>query len=146
MKKTFICAIFLFFSCSQDQNIPEISQPKTEIDSLIQRSNVALENSNEIQKASDSVSAVTIEKVIYKIQYLDREVEKFKTERVQLLNQLIQTKTIVRVDTIYVETKKNFWGRERKNISIKSDSTQSIDIDSSQSEEKILDSLTNDYQ
>ena len=48
------------------------------------------------------------------------EVEKYKEV---LSKQTIATEKIVyKIDTVYIETKKNFWGKEKTNTTIKSDS------------------------
>ena len=39
----------------------------------------------------------------------------------------MMVKTVYKIDTVYIETKKNFWGKEKTNTTIKSDSTEVVD-------------------
>jgi hypothetical protein len=68
------------------------------------------------------------------IQYLTNTVEKLKIEKLKL------SKQNVRIDTVFIETKKSFWGREKKTITTKSDSQDVETIDSSST--KVLDTIT----
>jgi hypothetical protein len=43
---------------------------------------------------------------------------------------LSTVKEKVRIDTVYIEKKKNFWGKEKTNTNVKSDSLVNESIDS----------------
>jgi hypothetical protein len=46
----------------------------------------------------------------------------------------------VRIDTVFIETKKSFWGKEKKTIKTKTDTQDIETIDSSST--KVLDTIT----
>jgi hypothetical protein len=123
-------------SCStvQEQKVDE------SIDSILIKSQQNLVTSDSVQKKSDSTTKEQVIKVIREFKILTNEVEKFKTERVQLmsLQNVITEKVVYKVDTVYIEVEKNFWGRKKTTTSVKSDSTSIITSDSTiQTSEKI---------
>ena len=130
MKKYILLLTLFVFSC----NSPSDNQANTEIimDSVIVKSQQNLQNSDLIQKKSDSVTK-------YKVSLIIKEVEKYKIERSVILNQLKVAKEnyIVRIDTVFIETKKNFWGKEKRSVSVKSDTSQTEFLDSSSIEQVI---------
>ena len=130
MKKYILLLTLFVFSC----NSPSDNQANTEIimDSVIVKSQQNLQNSDLIQKKSDSVTK-------YKVFLIIKEVEKYKIERSVILNQLKVAKEnyIVRIDTVFIETKKNFWGKEKRSVSVKSDTSQTEFLDSSSIEQVI---------
>jgi hypothetical protein len=50
-------------------------------------------------------------------------------------------KIIYKIDTVYIETKKNFWGKEKTKTSVKSDSSVDMSIDTSVNEALKIDTL-----
>lgn len=127
------------FSCSNSEVEPEI----VEVDSVLLNSEQHLITSDSIQKKSDSTTKAQVIKVIREFKYLTNEVEKFKTERVQLMNvqNLTTEKIIYRIDTVYIETKKNFWGKEKTSTSVKSDSSTTTNVDSIITTSEKIDTL-----
>lgn len=133
--------MFVFlFSCSPKES------NKTN-DNLINSSDSVLVNSvnnikicDTVQRVSDSITQDKVVKVITKIKYLNTTVEKLKIEKLQLSRELKVSKQNVRIDTVFIETKKSFWGKEKRTIKTKSEvqSTETID---STSTKQTLDSI-----
>jgi len=132
MKQTLAIAIMFLFSCTNQES--EIVIKKADaVDSLIEQSNKNLDSVQIIDHKSDSVTKEQVVKIVKEISYLNHEVEKYKEV---LSKQTIATEKIVyKIDTVYIETKKNFWGKEKTNTTIKSDSvvTEKIDTTSNNS-------------
>ena len=109
-------------------------------DSTIVNSKNNIMVSDTVQKKSDSITEVKVVKVIKEIKYLTNTVEKLKIEKLQLSKELKVSKQNVRIDTVFIETKKSFWGKEKKTVKVKSDVSTEEVIDST-STEKIIDSI-----
>lgn len=139
MKYIFLILSLCLFSCSTSKVEPEI----VEVDSVLLNSEQHLITSDSIQKKSDSTTKAQVIKVIREFKYLTNEVEKFKTERIQLMNvqNLTTEKIIYRIDTVYIETKKNFWGKEKTSTSVKSDSSTTTNVDSIITKSEKIDTL-----
>jgi hypothetical protein len=124
----YVIFLFLLLSCStvQEQKVDE------SIDSILIKSQQNLQLSDSVQTKSDSITKEYVVKVVKDFQILNNEVERFKTERVQLmsLQNVVTEKVIYKVDTVYIEVEKNFWGRKKTTTSVKSDSTSIITSDS----------------
>jgi hypothetical protein len=137
MKKSLlILGLFLFSCTSPDEPVVL----PVEIDSVLIKSQQNLVTSDSVQKKSDSTTKEQVIKVIREFKILTNEVEKFKTERVQLmsLQNVVTEKVIYKVDTVYIEVEKNFWGRKKTTTSVKSDSTSIVTSDSTvETSEKI---------
>jgi hypothetical protein len=114
---------FLLVSCGNNET-KTIKTPDNNVDSTIIKSMNNIKVSDTIQRKSDSITQEKIVKVITNIKYLTNTVKKLKIEKLQL------SKQKVRVDTVFIETKKSFWGREKKTITTKSDSQDIETIDS----------------
>lgn len=133
--------MFVFlFSCSPKES------NKTN-DNLINSSDSVLVNSvnnikicDTVQRVSDSITQDKVVKVITKIKYLNNTVEKLKIEKLQLSRELKVSKQNVRIDTVFIETKKSFWGREKKTITTKSD-TQNVETIDSTTTQKVSDTI-----
>ena len=140
--KKFILITFIFFtSCSQKLDTEVVDNIGT--DSVLIKSQSNLIQSDSIQKKSDSTTKEQVIKVIRDFQILTNEITKYKTERLTLMNQIQLTteKIVYRIDTVYIETKKNFWGKEKTQTSVKSDSSITIGYDSSTNNKNIIDTL-----
>lgn len=137
MKKLILISL-LFLSCTSNKN-DQIDLP-IEQDSVLLNSQKNLNYSDTIFKKSDSVANEKVIKVVKEIKFLNREVEKFKTERILLeskMNTITQT-IITRIDTVFIEVEKNFWGKKKVKTTISSDSSSVEQIlDSSQLTQKI---------
>jgi hypothetical protein len=127
MKKLLFILAILFASCSnQEIGIEAVSTA----DIALQKSAESVASAHQVSVKSDIATKKQITKVVFKIKYLTNEIVKFKTERLTLINQLSTVKEKVRIDTVYIEKKKNFWGKEKTNTTVKSDSLVNETIDS----------------
>jgi hypothetical protein len=127
MKKLLFALAILSIGCSNEQVSVEV--PST-ADIALQKSVESVASAHQVSVKSDIATKKQITKVVFKIKYLTNEIVKFKTERLTLINQLSTVKEKVRIDTVYIEKKKNFWGKEKTNTTVKSDSLVNESIDS----------------
>jgi hypothetical protein len=127
MKRVILIASLFIISCNSK---PKETIIETQaIDSVIQKSQHDLDSAEIISNKSDSVTKQTVTKVIHNIKLLTKEIERHKQIEL-LLKQTVATEKIVyKIDTVYIETKKNFWGKEKTNTTVKSDSLVSEKID-----------------
>ena len=128
MKKLLFALALLSIGCSNEQVL--VDTPST-ADIALQKSAEVVASAHQVAVKSDIATKKQITKVVFKIKYLTNEIVKFKTERLTLINQLSTVKEKVRIDTVYIEKKKNFWGKEKTSTTIKSDSLVNESIDSS---------------
>lgn len=137
MKKLILLS-FIFLSCSYNENSQD--DLFIEEDTVLLKSQKNLSYSDTVFKKSDSITNDKVIKVIREIKFLNKEVEKFKTERILLeskMNTISQT-IITRIDTVFIEVEKNFWGKKKVKTTISSDSSSIEQIlDSSLISEKI---------
>lgn len=142
MKKTLIIFGLFLFSCTSPEKPVVVP---VELDSVLIKSQQNLITSDSVQKKSDSTTKEQVIKVIREFKILTNEVERFKTEKVQLMSlQNVSTeKVIYRIDTVYIEVEKNFWGRKKTTTSVKSDSSVSQNIDTSVSNQIKIDTTLN---
>ena len=146
MKKSLLIIGLFLFSCT---NPEESAVTLVEIDSVLIKSQQNLVTSDSVQKKSDSTTKEQVIKVIREFKILTNEVERFKTEKVQLMSlQNVSTeKVIYRIDTVYIEVEKNFWGKKKTTTSVKSDSSVSQNVDTLVSNEiKIDTTIKNNIQ
>jgi len=142
MRKSLLIIGLFLFSCT---NPEESVVVPIEVDSVLVKSQQNLVTSDSVQKKSDSTTKEQVIKVIREFKILTNEVERFKTERVQLMSlQNVSTeKVIYRIDTVYIEVEKNFWGRKKTTTSVKSDSSVSQNVDTSVSNQIKIDTTKN---
>jgi hypothetical protein len=138
MKKSLLIIGLFLFSCNNHEE--SVILP-VEVDSVLIKSQQNLVTSDSVQKKSDSTTKEQVIKVIREFKILTNEVERFKTEKVQLmsLKNVSTEKVIYRIDTVYIEVEKNFWGKKKTTTSVKSDSSVSQNIDTSLSNEIKID-------
>jgi hypothetical protein len=131
---------FLVSCSSLEQN----ELPIEPLDSVLIHSQEHLLQSDSIQTKSDSVTKDYVVKVVKEIQFLNKEVEKFKTERFLLEKNLtlVSQKVITRVDTVFIEVEKNFWGKKKTKTTVSSDSSISELTDSSSISNQIIDTIS----
>ena len=127
MKKLLFVLAILSIGCSNEQVL--VDTPST-ADIALQKSAESVASAHRVSVKSDIATKKQITKVVFKIKYLTNEIVKFKTERLTLISQLSTVKENVRIDTVYIEKKKNFWGKEKTNTTVKSDSLVNEKIDS----------------
>jgi len=140
MRNIFFLIIFLLVSCGGKEDNKSENESIMIADSTIVNSKNNIMVSDTVQKKSDSITELKVVKVIKDIKYLTNTVEKLKIEKLQLSKELKISKENVRVDTVFIETKKSFWGREKKTVSVKSD-VQTQEVIDSTSTEKVLDTI-----
>ena len=127
MKKLLFALALLSIGCSNEQAL--VDTPST-ADIALQKSAESVASAHQVSVKSDIATKKQITKVVFKIKYLTNEIVKFKTERLTLISQLSTVKEKVRIDTVYIEKKKNFWGKEKTNTTVKSDSLVNESVDS----------------
>lgn len=127
MKKLLFVLAILSIGCSNEQVL--VDTPST-ADIALQKSAESVASAHRVSVKSDIATKKQITKVVFKIKYLTNEIVKFKTERLTLISQLSTVKEKVRIDTVYIEKKKNFWGKEKTSTTVKSDSLVNESIDS----------------
>jgi len=96
-----------------------------------------------VQKKSDSTTKEQVIKVIREFKILTNEVEKFKTERLLLEKTMnvVSQKIVTRVDTVFIEVEKNFWGKKKTKTTVSSDSIISEISDSNSVSNEVIDTL-----
>lgn len=140
MKKILFIMFVFLFSCTPKETNKTTDNLVNSSDSVLVNSINNIKVCDTVQRVSDSITQGKVVEVITKIKYLNNTVEKLKIEKLQLSRELKVSKQNVRIDTVFIETKKSFWGKEKKTIKTKSD-VQSIEtIDSTETKE-ILDSV-----
>lgn len=141
MKKVLVPVFLFFLSCSQqsENNLNSVIMS----DTLLINSQKNLEKADTVYQKSDSLTAGKVNNIIKEIIYLNHEVEKFRTEKLTLEKQLMVTseKVIYRIDTVFIETQKNFWGKTKTKTSVNSDSTVVELLDSLQTNLEKIDTL-----
>jgi regulator of replication initiation timing len=119
MRKLLLLSVLFLFSC-KDKGYEVADEKLTETDNILENSQKHLDTATVVYNQSDSIAKEQVVKIVKEISYLNTEVEKYKEV---LSKQTIATEKIVyKIDTVYIETKKNFWGKEKTNTTIKSDS------------------------
>jgi PleD family two-component response regulator len=141
MRKILPFLFLAFVSCNDVETNNSVTQTSGELDSIITKSSKTIQVSDTVQKKSDIATEKKVFKVVTQIKYLIKSVEKLKIEKLELVRELKSSKENVRVDTVYIETKKNFWGKEKTTINVKSDSTVKENVDTLTTEKKVIDSL-----
>lgn len=120
MKNLTLLALLLI-GCTSPQMKNESTYEK--IDSVIHNSEISIVRSDSLNRENEKSVAKQVDQVAQKIKILKQEIEIAKTT----------TKTIYKIDTVYIETKKNFWGKEKINTTVVSDS--------SVTEDEVIDTL-----
>lgn len=105
---------------------PQIENEKTyeKIDSVIHSSEINIIRSDSVNRESEKSVAKKVNQTVNKIEGLKEEVSTLKQE-VEAARMMV--KTVYKVDTVYIETKKNFWGKSKTNTTVISDSTEVVD-------------------
>ena len=130
MKNIILFIVFLLISCGNKEDNKIKNETILIADSTIINSRNHIMESDTVQKKSDSITHEKVVKVITNIKYLTNTVEKLKFEKLQLSKELKISKQNVRIDTVFIETKKSFWGKEKKTIKTKTDTQDIETIDS----------------
>jgi hypothetical protein len=140
MKRISLIAILFILSC-KNKNPEVITEQPSKIDSIIEKSKNNFEAAALVSNKSDSATNKTIYKIIKEIGYLTTEVNNYKKINLMSKEVVSTEKIIYKIDTVYIETKKNFWGKEKTKTSVKSDSSVDMSIDTSVNESLKIDTL-----
>jgi hypothetical protein len=140
MKRVTLLAILFILSCKNKESEVITEQP-SKIDSIIEKSKNNFEAAALVSNKSDSATNKTIYKIIKEIGYLTNEVTNYKKINLMSKEVVSTEKIIYKIDTVYIETKKNFWGKEKVKTSVKSDSSVDMSIDTSVNEALKIDTL-----
>lgn len=130
MKSIPYLLIFFLFSCDNNQLNNNFNLIDNNADSIIIKSNKSILVSDTLNKISDSITTTKVNKVIKEIHYLTKYVNVLKIEKNNLTKELKYSKENVRIDTVFVETKKSFWGKTKTTINTKTDTSSNQSIDS----------------
>lgn len=111
MKRISMSIILLcFLSCAQHETVVMQSQKMIEADKMLEKSKQGLDTALIIQHKSDIATKNIVRNIINKV-------NTYKLKSV-----------VTKIDTVYIDTKKNFWGKTKTKIRItNNDSTQIID-------------------
>ena len=118
MKKVLVFCALVIAGCSSEKVVDPIEVKIAEADSIIAHSQEVIEQAFIVNEKADSTVRVDVSKVVNEIKAMNLEVQNLKA---------IQKIEKVRIDTVYIETKKNFWGKEKTKTTVVSDSTVIID-------------------
>ena len=146
--KKFQALLLLSFLVSCSQNIENKNSEQQVVDTLLLNSEKNLLTVDSLDKRTDSITKDKVFKIVTEIKYLNKEVEKFRTEKLTLENKLkvVSEKVIYRIDTVFIETQKNFWGKKKTVTTINSDSSIVENLDSSKVSVEKIDTLNNNQQ
>lgn len=125
MKKLLLLSVLFLFSCGNKEN-EAVDEKIIEADNILENSQKHFDTAIVVYQQSDSAAKEKVIQIVKEINYLNVEVEKYKSQTVA------SEKIVYKVDTVYIETKKNFWGKEKTNTTIKSDSTITEKIDTTE--------------
>jgi hypothetical protein len=100
------------------------------VDSILKESMLHMDTAKIVSDKSDSAVKKDVIKVIREFKILNNEIEKYKIRSLNTQQVVATERIIYKTDTVYIETKKNFWGKERTKTSIKSDSSVNESTDS----------------
>jgi hypothetical protein len=144
MKKSLLIIGLFLFSCNNHEE--SVILP-VEVDSVLIKSQQNLVTSDSVQKKSDSTTKEQVIKVIREFKILTNEVERFKTEKIQLMSlQKVNTEKIIyKIDTVYIEVEKNFWGKKKTTTSVKSDSSSVVTEDSTIKTSEKIDTTSSNF-
>lgn len=124
MKLLYVILGLLIIGCTNNQTKIETENQYKSIDSIIEQSKINIITNDSINTESEKSVSRKVNQTVNKIDNLKEEVFTLKKE-VEVAKMTV--KTIYKIDTVYIETKKNFWGREKTTSSIKSDSSITVD-------------------
>jgi hypothetical protein len=121
--------VIIFISCNVGTESPVPTQ-ETNTDSILKESMLHIDTAKIVSDKSDSAVKKDVIKVIREFKILNNEIEKYKVRSLTTQQVVATERIIYKIDTVYIETKKNFWGKEKTKTSIKSDSSVNESTDS----------------
>ena len=126
MKKLFV--LLILASCNSPE---QLENEQKNLDSLIQVSDEQIHCAEKSAKHLDSVTTETIEKTTEKVNEMTNELDSYKSQMTKIKK---TEKIVYRVDTVFIEKKKNFWGREKTKVNVSSDSSIDVTTDTTENE------------
>jgi len=107
-------------------NSPQIKNENNyeKVDSIIRSSEIDIVRSDSVNRKSEKAIVEKVKNTVNKIESLKEEVSVLKEE---VKTAKMAVKTVYKIDTVYIETKKNFWGKSKTNTTTKYDSTTTVD-------------------
>lgn len=129
MTKLLYTSLFvLALGCSSPKvDTPQELEPA---DTIILKSQNNIIDAKQVDSTTDKVIETKVIMAVEKIEVLTKEIIKVKDENAKMKVVLKNPPIIKIVDTVYIEKKRNFWGKEKTNVVIKSDSA-SIELNDS---------------
>ena len=121
--------MIIFISCNVGTESPVPTQ-ESNTDSILKESMLHIDTAKIVSDKSDSAVKKDVIKVIREFKILNNEIEKYKIRALNTQQVVATERIIYKTDTVYIETKKNFWGKEKTKTSIKSDSSVKESTDS----------------
>lgn len=118
MKKVLLICALVIAGCSSEKTVETTEAKIAEADSVIAHNQDIVEQAFVVNEKADSLVKQDISKVIGNIKVLNLEMQSLRA---------IQKIEKVRIDTVYIETKRNFWGKEKTKTTVVSDSIVTID-------------------
>lgn len=122
MKKLLTILVILFVSCSSKETVKDVP---VVLDTLISKSQLSIDSAVKINYKSDSTTKIFVVKKVKEISYLQNLVKAYEQKFNTIKTSEVQT--IYKVDTVYIETKKNFWGKSKVSTSKKEGQPDIID-------------------
>jgi hypothetical protein len=139
MKNILLLCVLFLLSCN-NESVETVTEGIAEADSILEISQKHFDTSVIVGHQSDSITREKVIKVLTQIKFLSQEVNKYNNIS---KNEFFATEKIIyKIDTVYIETKKNFWGKEKTNTVVKSDSSITEKTDTI-TKQVIVDSLSN---
>jgi hypothetical protein len=112
MKRIYMLIILLtFLGCIEQQTYVVQSQKMIEADKMLEKSKKCIDTALIIQRKSDTATKNIVNNIINKV------------------NNYRLKSLVVKRDTVFIETKKNFWGKTKTNVKVISDSSTTEIID-----------------
>lgn len=118
MKKVLLICALVIAGCSSEKTVETIEAKIAEADSVIAHSQEVVEQAFVVNERTDSIVKEDVAKAVSNINAMTLEVQSLKA---------IQKIEKIRIDTVYIETKRNFWGKEKTKTTVVSDSIVTVD-------------------
>lgn len=118
MKKVLLICALVIAGCSSEKTVESTEAKLAEADSVIAHSQEIVKHAFIVNEKADSIVKEDVAKVVNEIKAMNLEVQGLRA---------IQKIEKIRIDTVYIETKRNFWGKEKTKTTVVSDSTITVD-------------------
>lgn len=118
MKQALLVCLFLSIGCTSKKAIEPVEMEMAKVDSVIAHSREVVKKAYLANHKADSAVKEDIAKVVNTMRIMNLQMEQMKT---------VQRVEKIRIDTVYIETRKNFWGREKTKTTVVSDSITLVD-------------------